>query len=363
MHSSHEEIMTEGGFTVVSSRNTNNSNYKNKKVINPTNLYTNNFNNNKRGSSKKSKHKIHHFSSTIDETKKFNSETFELQIKSFMEPTTFISDYIYSKINENFKIKQENTEHNSNNNIQQIICYGIGNFLSETISICQFVVLLALIEKLRKNDNNTKFTEEKNGATFTTNSTTKVRVFLYDPIIEMVLGNDKEECNKFFNYLKEKYDIEWILENEECKRKLSNEFYTFIYMPHCSFTMYYNLLTLNKNILDKLILFSNPLSINSKLINKVYSIDKQEEILIHENVDLLHVLETNKKNKKKNDLKEKEYYLNFVFNHTNLYFFKKDCVLEEIFPLEVLKRREVDMDLIKKKKEENSLSEEGVTIL
>ncbi|RDD38227.1 SRR1-like protein [Trichoplax sp. H2] len=108
--------------------------------------------------------------------------------------------------------------------IKEIVCYGLGNFLSSASARYQLALLLILIEKLQ----------------------IKNRCSIFDP----VFTSDEKEILQDFG-------LQIITENEDCKRCV--QMGTLFYMVHCERDMYNNLLASNwpRNNLRNVIIVGN----------------------------------------------------------------------------------------------------------
>lgn len=162
----------------------------------------------------------------------------------------------------------------STQGIDQIICYGVGNYTDSVAAKYQFVLLLLLKQEY------------------------KCDVLVYDPVF-----NDLElELIKLFN-------LELICENEECKRTIKPT-KTLVYMPRCPIQLINNLLFSNwtEENLNNLILLSN--SINTIL-------DSNTDSFLETNLNFLFNV--------KDILEEVPIINNFkftdIFNDTSLHYF------------------------------------------
>jgi len=122
--------------------------------------------------------------------------------------------------------KENKDEAIESNQLIDIICYGLGSFLSCNMAASQLMFLLALKDFLNVNN-----------------------VSVYDPVFS------KSEIE----YL-EKVGLNVLSINEEGKRTIVNK--TLFFMPHCDLPLYNNLLWANWNIvnLSKLLIIGNTLS-------------------------------------------------------------------------------------------------------
>jgi hypothetical protein len=124
----------------------------------------------------------------------------------------------------------------SQEEIKEIVCYGIGDISSDSRVQDQFILLILLKEDLKISN-----------------------VSIFDPVLEFVVEEIKETL--------EFYKITLIDQNEECKRLVSTK--TLFYMPHCEQWMYFNVLLTNKCQLKDFLIIGNPLSFfenNEKII-------------------------------------------------------------------------------------------------
>ncbi|KAJ1966295.1 hypothetical protein IWQ62_002461 [Dispira parvispora] len=94
--------------------------------------------------------------------------------------------------------------------IKDIVCYGIGSLAHNRDSKLQFLFLRSLVSSLQ----------------------IPGHVYIYDPVFKPV---EIAVCDA--------YHIEWINDNEECKRLVHDT--TLFYMPHCEKFMYHNLFQAN----------------------------------------------------------------------------------------------------------------------
>ena len=268
----HEEIMLEGGFKIVNTAKQTNSSGVERKT---TTSY--------QGLSWKKKRRNLNISETIDYIE-FNPVKLESSLRNMREK---LSSFIFPIIEKQF--------------IKQLICYGIGDFLTDKIALSQFHVLLSIMQQYREKFNET------------------LTCYMYDPIFEIKMLDTERE--KLYSYLKEKHAIHWVERNEECKRRVDQV--TFFYMPHCAFSMYYNLLMENSEHLHNIILLSNQLPLKHAILREAYSVDEKKQMILSATDDQSSSEKLIFHKKKGLDDTEK-YLLNFVFNNTNIYIFHQN---------------------------------------
>ncbi|KAG2388481.1 hypothetical protein C9374_000645 [Naegleria lovaniensis] len=347
----HESIMQEGGFTIVHS-NSSSGRRLQAHHNNNNNKYSSITTNYAFSSSWKRKKKLNpnnntsQFSSAMNHQDfvEFNPTKFEKALERVRES---LSETICSMIEKYFHPHQSSQ-------ILQVICYGIGDFISDKIALSQFKVLLQILDHFKNKYNSQNVNQHdslsnENHARSTSSITLKC--YIYDPVFEIKMSTGDRE--HLYRYIKEKFGMEWIEKNEECKRRI--DITTFVYMPHCAFSMYYNLLMENCDRLNHLILLSNQLAIRKEILKTIFSMDEKKELSLREdNIDSNSKIQ---KKKKKLDDTEK-YFLNFVFNNTNIYFFNEqerpltDIEIFEMSRSEIDRalNRESDVELIHKSK-------------
>lgn len=106
--------------------------------------------------------------------------------------------------------------HNNNNNVQQLICYGIGSITTSIVAQLQFVLLLHLVQY------------------YNTISPSGCTILIYDPI-----------CNQLEVDIMKYYNIEYMSSNDVGLHTVYMN--TLFYLPHCTSTLYNNIVTSNSH--------------------------------------------------------------------------------------------------------------------
>nr|CAG4711993.1 unnamed protein product [Naegleria fowleri] len=301
----HENIMQEGGFTIVSNSSSGRRFNQHQSTPNAFSSWK-----------KKKKSSSHPFNASPsslnnhhDDFIEFHPTKFEVSLERVREP---LSGTICSVIEKYF---------HPSSPILQIICYGIGDFISDKVALSQFKVLLEILEYFKKSytshRSNQNETSSENNTQKDEHTYSSVKCYMYDPVFEIKMSTSERE--KLYRYIKDKFGMEWIEKNEECKRRIDTP--TFVYMPHCAFSMYYNLLMENCDSLNNLILLSNQLPIRKEVFKSIFSMDEKKEIDLQDFNSLGYNSKIQKKKKILDD--SEKYFLNFVFNNTNIYVFNK----------------------------------------
>lgn len=176
--------------------------------------------------------------------------------------------------------------------INQIICYGIGNFTDSIAAKYQFVLLLLL--KIEYD----------------------CEILIYDPIF-----------NELELELIEIFKLELITQNEECKHTITHA-KTLVYMPRCPIQLINNILYSNwtRENLSNLILLSNSIST---------VVDSNTDAFLKSNLQFLfHIKEFLEEVPVVNNFK-----FNDIFNDTSLHCFlptKLNSIEQDIWDLRFL---------------------------
>eukprot|EP01080_Neovahlkampfia_damariscottae_P011796 gene11796-5130_t len=194
---------------------------------------------------------------------KQNKKKFRKEKKDFT-PTGFNYKKMFEtkeknkkNLKELFKNKSQELKHSTifqqittslnDENLNEIVCYGIGDFTNELPPQEQFSFLILLQQHFKIS-----------------------KVSIFDP----VLIPNLQEIQEVLDF----YKINFINENEECKRKANGK--TLFYMPHCTLTMYNNVITTNFDQFENIIIIGNPLTKYSSTENIFEKFSKEEKISV-----------------------------------------------------------------------------------
>ena len=129
--------------------------------------------------------------------------------------------------------------------LDEMVCYGIGNFYTRRVSAPMWQLALALL--ISRNSRAKSHTSDGSKDNASSTQQDDIPIYFYDP--KMTKNEQK---------VLEKYGIRIILENERACRDVSNKRVLF-FMPHCGIRLYTNLLYTNWESLNKLAIVGNSL--------------------------------------------------------------------------------------------------------
>lgn len=133
--------------------------------------------------------------------------------------------------------------------VQEVVCYGIGNFYTKRSSAPLWQLALAvMLRDWLQERRQKKEADFSPGNDATTTTTTTVPMSYFEPRMTA-----KEQA-----FLEDQLQIQVITDNERGCRSVSIK--TLFFMPHCPMALYANVLYINWNCLDNVVIFGNSLS-------------------------------------------------------------------------------------------------------